>query len=87
MPCVVVAETNVVPIGIGLDTVTLGARFGPRLVTSRLKEAFPPGFTVAGPVTPIAISVGPSGTLGVTAFDGADSALFPTALVACTVKV
>jgi hypothetical protein len=46
-----------------------------------------PEFTDAGPMSVMDASGGVALINGVTAFDGADSALLPTAFVACTVKV
>jgi hypothetical protein len=66
-------------------SVTSAALPGPLLVTVMAKVTNAPALTVAGEVMVIARSV-PCGDIGVTALDGSDSALLPTAFVACTVN-
>ena len=48
--------------------------------------ALPPELMLAGPLMLTAMSVAPSGRVGVTTLDGADSAPAPLRLVACTVN-
>src|SRR5262249_19189045 len=66
--------------------VTSVAFPGPLLVTVMAKVTKAPALSLAGEVIVIARSA-PVGAMSVTALDGADSTLFPVALVAWTVNV
>ena len=62
-------------------SVASGALPGPLFVIVMVKVTNPPEFTLAGELIVIPRSV-PVGAMGVTVFEGADSALLPVALVA-----
>ena len=83
-PGVVVDDWNV-PGNVSAS-VTSAALPGPLFVIVMVKVTNPPAFTLAGELIVMPRSV-PVGAMGITVFDGADSALLPVALVAWTLKL
>jgi len=83
-PWVVVDDWNV-PGKVSV-IVTSAALPGPLFATVMVNVTNPPAFTLAGEVIVIPRSV-PVGAMGITVFDGADSALLPVELVAWTLKL
>jgi hypothetical protein len=67
--------------------VTRAASCGPLLVTTMVKVTMEPALMLAGAFMVMARSGTPGAILGMTATEGADSGLLPSALMECTVKV
>src|SRR5262249_7582288 len=88
VPWLLNSETNVAPV-VGMESVriTCATAPGPPFTTVMVYGVSALAFTEVAPCIEIARSGGPAATEGVTAFDGADSTLFPFTFVACTVNV